>query len=203
MSTVPVPSEPSSHLSGGVHALKERPIAALVTIFCIVLFVVHLHGIWKVDLYAIILLALAAAPWSLPELNTVADAMRQFLQSANLSSVQVAGIKVESRVDQLEKKVDEHRRILDDLTVDLIAFYIYDKLKHLHLGALNPNGPYREFKYYDEEGFNHDLRYLRDHGYLEWFDFKDLVPEENLVGRVKVTRMGQRFVDLKEKMSPP
>jgi hypothetical protein len=199
MSTVPLPSEPSSHLSRGGHALKERPIGALVTIFCIVLFVLHLHGTWKVDFYAIVLLALAAAPWSLPKLDTVAVAIGQALRSANLSSVQVGGIKVESRVEQLEKKVDEHRRILDDLAVDLIAFYIYDKLKHLHLGALNPDGPYREFKYYDEEGFNHDLRYLRDHGYLEMFHFSDLVPEENLVVKLKVTPMGQRFVDLKEK----
>jgi hypothetical protein len=45
---------------------------------------------------------------------------------------------------------------------------------------------------------NHDLRYLRDHGYLEMFQLAELKPGDNLVCRLKVTEMGQRFVELKE-----
>lgn len=45
---------------------------------------------------------------------------------------------------------------------------------------------------------DHDLRYLRDHGYLEMFYVRDLVPGENLVAKLKVTEMGKRFVELKE-----
>src|SRR5262245_2869812 len=45
-----------------------------------------------------------------------------------------AGFKVE----QIEKKLDEHRRILDDLILYSMAFYIYDKLKYLHLVTLEP-----------------------------------------------------------------
>ena len=88
--------------------------------------------------------------------------------------------------------------MLDDLILYSMAFHIYDKLKYLHLGSLNRNGPYGEYKYVKEEPFDHDLRYLRDHGYLEDFQIGDLVPGENLVGRLKVTQMGQRFVNLKE-----
>jgi hypothetical protein len=67
------------------------------------------------------------------------------------------------------------------------------------LSALRSFGKaFREYKYVNDEPTNHDLRYLRDHGYLEMFQLAELKPGENLVGRLKVTEMGQRFVELKE-----
>jgi hypothetical protein len=107
----------------------------------------------------------------------------------NIKSLAIWGVKVE----QIEKKLDEQRRMLDDLIVYSMSFYIYDKLKNLHLGP--------QLTYVDDESFNHDLRYLRDHGYLHFFQISELVPGENLVGKLKVTPMGQRFVALKEARS--
>ncbi len=116
------------------------------------------------------------------------------LGKANIRSLQFWGIKIE----QIEKKLDEQRHMLDDLILYSMAFHIYAKLQYLHLGSMNPSGRFGEYKYVNEEPFNHDLRFLRDHGYLEHFQIGELVPGENLVGRLKVTEMGQRFVNLKE-----
>ena len=85
-----------------------------------------------------------------------------------------------------------------------MAFYIYDKLKYLCLGT---NTKYRsafgEYKYVQDGTFDHDLRYLRDHGYLELFQISQLVPGENLVGKLVVTEMRRRFVELKENRLRP
>jgi hypothetical protein len=175
-------------------ALIARPLGALVTMACIILFLLHAYGRFPLDSYAIVLLVLAALPWSIPALSTVVDAVGNMLVAANIKSLQIGGFKVE----QIERKLDEQRRILDDLILYSMAFYIYEKLKYLHLGTLDPTGPYSEYKYVKDEPFDHDLRYLRDHGYLEHVLIEDLVPGENLVGRLKVTEMGKRFVNLKE-----
>ena len=152
---------------------------------------VHTRGTLKVDAYAIVLLALAALPWSLPAFNTVVEAMGAALKNAHITSFQIGGVRME--IEKIEKKLDEHRQTLDaleeqrwmnELVLYSMAFPIYEKLKHFHLGP-----PYHEI-YTKEEGFDHDLRYLRDHGYLEWFKIEELRDGDDL--------MGQRFVKLKE-----
>ncbi|QQO14050.1 hypothetical protein JJB99_32855 [Bradyrhizobium diazoefficiens] len=173
--------------------VTTRPLATLFSVICVILFVLQMRGM-KIDGYGISLLAMAALPWSLKALEVVADAVGQALVRANIKSFQIAGVKVE----QIERKLDEQRRMLDDLILYSMAFHIYDKLKYLHLGALDAHGKYAEYRYVDDEPSIHDLRYLRDHGYLEHFQISDLVPGENLVGKLKVTEMGQRFVNLKE-----
>jgi hypothetical protein len=137
---------------------------------------------------------LALLPWSISTFGKVADTIGQALVAANIKSFQIAGVKVE----QLEKRLDEQRQMLDDLILYSMAFHIYDKLKFLALGSLEPKGFFGEYKYVKDEPFDHDLRYLRDHGYLEHFQLSELTPGENLVGKLKVTDMGQRFVKLKE-----
>jgi hypothetical protein len=183
----------TSYLARFMRELAARPVAVGFSVICVILFVLHARGM-KMDGYGITLLALAVLPWSVQTFGKVADAVGQALVSANIKSFQIAGVKVE----QLEKKLDQQRSMLDDLILYSMAFHIYDKLKHFALGSLNPVGPFREYKYQRNEAFDHDLRYLRDHGYLEHFQIGDLTQDENLVGRLKVTEMGQRFVKLKE-----
>jgi len=177
-----------------MHELGVRPVAVGFSGICVILFVLHARGTPKMDGYGITLLALAVLPWSVQAFGKIADAIGQALVTANIKSFQIAGV----RVEQLEKKIDEQRRMLDDLILFSMAFHIYEKLKYLALGSLDPTGPFREYKYRRNEAFDHDLRYLRDHGYLEHFQIGDLAESENLVGRLTVTEMGQRFVKLKE-----
>jgi hypothetical protein len=171
-----------------------RPAATGFSIICIILFILQARGTAKIDGYGIALLVLAAIPWSVETFGKIAEAVGEALGKANIRSLQIWGIKIE----QIEKELDEQRRILDDLILYSMAFHIYDKLMYLHLGSMNPSGPFGEHNYVDDEPFIHDLRYLRDHGYLEHFQISELVPGQNLVGRLKVTEMGQRFVNLKQ-----
>src|SRR5215469_6077685 len=183
------------------NVIKARPVHALVSLFLLLLLMLHLGGVIKVDGYAIALLILAMLPWSFSTWNAIFDAIGESLTKANIKSFQIGSLKVE----QLERKIEEHSKILDvqrdmldDLIIYSMAFYIYDKLKYIHLGTIDPNGPYKEYKYVKSDADDHDLRYLRDHGYLEIFYVRDLVPGENLVAKLKVTEMGKRFVELKE-----
>jgi hypothetical protein len=190
-------SEPRSdgyYLSRAFREMTDRPLATAFSVTCMILFVFQARNWVKVDGYGIALLAMAALPWSVKAVGAIADTIGQALVHANIKSFQIAGVKVE----QIEKRLDEQRRMLDDLILYSMAFHIYDKLKYLHLGAVDPHGRYAEYKYVDDEPSIHDLRYLRDHGYLEHFQIYDLVPGQNLVGKLKVTEMGQRFVNLKE-----
>jgi hypothetical protein len=183
------------------NVIKEKPLPAFFSLFILALLFLHLGGVVKVDGYAIALVFLALLPWSLSTWNAIFGAIGEALSKANIKSVQFGTFKIE----QLERQVAEHSRILDvqremldDLILYSMAFYIYEKLKFLHLGSVDISGPYREYKYVKSDADDHDLRYLRDHGYLEMFYVRDLVPGENLVGKLKVTEMGKRFVELKE-----
>ena len=187
------------------HLAEERKktiLSVCVTSICIILFILDLSGLIKVDGWAFALLVLAVIPWSF---STFLSALRSFGKAfgeTNIQSVEFGAVKIqalERRVSEQDRKIDEQRRILDDLALYSMAYYIYDKLKFLYFGARNGyHGPYGEYRYANDEPTDHDLRYLRDHGYLEMFQLADLKPGENLVGRLKVTEMGQRFVELKE-----
>jgi hypothetical protein len=194
MSTEPVNKELSSRWARLMHELTTRLVAVIFSVICVLLFMLHERSVIKMDGYGLSLLALAVLPWSIPTFGKLADAIGQALVNANIKSFQIAGLKVE----QLEKKIDDQRRILDNLILFSMAFHIYDKLKFLALGAENPGGQFAEYVYVKDEPFDHDLRFLRDHGYLEHFQISGLAPGQNLVGRLRVTEMGKEFVKLKE-----
>jgi hypothetical protein len=172
-----------------------------LTIILLSLFVLHVTGTVRVDGYAIALLVLAIAPWSLPAMSIALMTIGETLSKANLKSVQLGDVRVERLEEKIERNtqlLDEQRRILDDLIVYSMAYYIYDKLRYLHLGTLDVGTHFREYRYVRDGTMDHDLRYLRDHGYLEMFQIQDLQDGENMVGRLNVTEMGRRFVELKE-----
>lgn len=184
----------SSALTRFARAIADRPLGAAFSIVCLCLLILQESGRIKLDNYGLVLFVLALLPWSISAFGKVAHAIGDALVAANIKSFEIAGVKVE----QLEKRLDEQRQMLDDLILYSMAFHIYDKLHYLAVGPLEPNGKFREYLYADDEASKHDLRYLRDHGYLELFQLHDLRPGENLVGKLKVTDMGQRFVKLKE-----
>jgi hypothetical protein len=181
---------------------KKTIVSVCVTSICIILFILDLSGLIKVDGWAFALLVIAVIPWSF---STLLSALRSFGKAfgeSNIQSVEIGAVKIqalERRVSEQDRKIDQQRRILDDLTLYSMAYYIYDKLTFLYFGTRDGCGDhYREYKYVNDEPNNHDLRYLSDHGYLEMFQLAELKPGENLVGRLKVTEIGQRFVELKE-----
>jgi hypothetical protein len=177
-------------------------LSVCITSICLLLFVLDLSGVIKVDGWAFALLVIAVIPWSF---STLLSALRSFGKAfgeTNIQSFEFGAVKIqalERRVSEQDRKIDQQRRILYDLVLYSMAYYIYDKLRFLYFGARDGNRErYGEYNYVNDEPTNHDLRYLRDHGYLEMFQLAELRPGDNLVGRLKVTEMGQRFVELKE-----
>ena len=203
------PSDPAWAGTGDnlVQQVRARPIVAVVTLFLLALLILDLFGFAKVDAWAIVLLVLILVPWCLPATLGLMTSLSDAFVKSNLKSLQIGNFKIE----QLEKMVNEQaeqlesqRRILDDLALYSMAFYIYDKLKYLCLGTdAEYRSAFGEYKYVQDETFDHDLRYLRDHGYLELFQISQLAPGENLVGKLVVTEMGRRFVELKENRLRP
>ena len=130
--------------------------------------------------------------------KSISDAFGQ----SNLRLIQIGMFKIEQLEKQVEtnrKELAEQRRILDNLIIYSMAYYVYDKLKYITLGVLPEfRHQFGEYKYVRDETFDHDLRYLRDHGYLEMFQLSDLHPGDNLVGKLRATDMGRQLVQLKE-----
>ena len=182
--------------------IRGRPLLGIFTVVLILLLVLDLSGRVKVDGWAIILFLLAILPWTLSTIIAAFTAFSDAFAKSSLSSLQIGNFKIaqlEKTVTEQAQQIDAQRKILDDLALYSMAFYIYDKLKFLCLGTLPEfDGRYGEYKYHPDEAFDHDLRYLRDHGYLELFQIGSLQPGENLVGKLVPTEMGRRFVELKE-----
>jgi hypothetical protein len=203
------PSDPADAAPGDnlVQHVRAKPIVAAVTLLLLALLILDLFGLAKVDAWAIVLVVMIILPWTLPATLALMTSLSDVFAKSNLKSLQIGNFKIE----QLEKKVNEQaaqlesqRRMLDDLALYSMAFYIYDKLKYLCLGTeAEYRSAFGEYKYVQDETFDHDLRYLRDHGYLELFQISQLVPGDNLVGKLIVTEMGRRFVELKEARLAP
>jgi hypothetical protein len=185
-----------------IDAIRAKLLLTAVTMFLLVLLLLHLKGKIAVDGWAILLFVLAVIPWSLPSTISAFQVLSDAFGRSNFKSLQFGQFKIEQlekRVSEQAQQIDEQRRILDDLTLYSMAFYICEKLKYLSLGTSEEHeAQYGEYKYVPNEVFDHDLRYLRDHGYLELFQIGELTAGENLVGKLKVTEMGRRFVELNE-----
>jgi hypothetical protein len=185
-----------------IGAIRAKPLLTVVTVLLLVLLSLDLKGKIAVDGWAILLFVMAVIPWSLPSMISAFQVLSDAFGRSNFKSLQFGQFKIEQlerRVNEQAQQIDEQRRILDDLTLYSMAFYIYEKLKYLTLGTNEEHKTkYGEYKYVRNEVFDHDLRYLRDHGYLELFQIGELTPDENLVGKLKVTEMGRRFVELNE-----
>jgi hypothetical protein len=185
----------------------QRRFAFVASLILLLIFIADAHGNIKIDGWAIVLLIMAAIPWSFPSVIRGLRELGNAFNDAHITSLELGAVKIqmlEQKVSDQDEQINEQRRILDDLAVYSMAWYIYDKLQYLSLGVIDKyKFKYSEYLYRNNEPFNHDLRYLRDHGYLDMFQFQDLKDGENLVGRIKVTNMGQRFVEIKEGISRP
>src|SRR5262249_2912211 len=150
--------------------IRTKPARVVITLILLVLLVLDLTGRVIIDAWAIVLLILIVAPWSLSTVTAAWDAFSDAFGRSNVRSVQIGNFKIEQlehQVNTQAKQIEEHRQILDDFVLYSMAFYIYDKLKYLYLLTLQETrAEYGEYKYVKNDTFDRDLRYLRDHGYL-------------------------------------
>jgi hypothetical protein len=104
--------------------------------------------------------------------------------------------QVREKVELQEKQLNVQQEIITQLVVYSMSSYIFDLLAKLYHG--NRHGD--EYLFRDDESMKRDLRYLRDHGYLEHFYMGDLYDGENLIGQIRLTPMGNFLVELREQL---
>jgi len=105
--------------------------------------------------------------------------------------------KLERRIDETEGEVqtqksllDEHRDILDRLIIFSMSGYIFGHLDHI-LDAKNKGEPYTV---QDIEKVRDELKFLKDHGYIEDFNPGDIAPGRNIADVIRLTDIAEWFV---------
>jgi hypothetical protein len=73
-----------------------------------------------------------------------------------------------------------------------MSFYIFKPLAEIYHRTNSGE------EYLFEESLTGTLRYLRDHGYIEWVSISGLRVKQNLIGVIKLTSVGQGYVELRE-----
>ena len=94
-----------------------------------------------------------------------------------------------------ELELRRQSRIIESLVVYSMSWYLFGLLVELK----RRNTTRQEYLY--RKSSEHDIRYLRDHGYLEHFSISELREGENLIGKVQLTLIGNYLVDLRQQMS--
>lgn len=185
-----------------VEHFRGRRLTTVISMALIALLLLHVTK--KIDLngWDIAIFLVAVLPYSTEAIATLLTSLGETLRRSDLKLLHIGSFQIEQlerRVSEQAEQIDEQRSLLDDLVLYSMSFYIYEKLKYLYLGTIQEfKDIYGEYKYVREEAFDHDLRYLRDHGYLELFQISQLNPGDNLVGILQVAPMGRRFVELNE-----
>lgn len=117
-----------------------------------------------------------------------------------------------AEVQQLNQRVDDQQRTLtrqertlarqQDVINQLVAYsmasYIFKHLQFVYHGQRRDSGWPDEYLFRKNHPFEHDLRFLRDHGYIEFLEIGSLNDGENLVKRLTLTPVGNFYVDLRE-----
>ena len=122
--------------------------------------------------------------------------------AAVLEAVDVPGLgsvrfrQVEQRVERQEHRLAEQQEIIAQLVVYSMSWYLFDLLSKLYHRRREGG----EYLYRDNEAMRRDLRFLRDHGYLEHFTISTLQDGQDLVSTLTLTPVGNFLVELREQI---
>ncbi|MEX1231540.1 MAG: hypothetical protein WEB58_14930 [Planctomycetaceae bacterium] len=166
---------------------------AVITVAAIALLAGHL--VWpslSIDYITTVLVVIALMPW-LPAI----------IQSAKFpGGWEVTFRQIEDKVENQQAELETQRRILDQqqeiinqLVVFSMAFFLFERLKGLHYARRN----HTEYIFQKTDDFIKDLRYLRDHGYIEILGIAQLNDGQDIAQIVKLTPIGEFYVQLREK----
>lgn len=167
-------------------------IRVVITVVATVLLAAHLC--WpslSIDYITAVFVVIATLPW-LPAI----------LQSAKFpGGWEVTFREIEDKVQDQQAELETQRRILDkqqeiinQLVVFSMAFFLFERLRGLHYARRNGN----EYIFHKTDDFIKDLRYLRDHGYIEILGIGQLHDGQDIAQVVKLTPIGEFYVHLRE-----
>lgn len=95
-----------------------------------------------------------------------------------------------------ERTLQEQQQTINKLVMYSMAHYIFRHLSGIYHGQRGERQA--EYLFRNDEPMRHDLRFLRDHGYIEDIEIGDLHDKENLVKRIKLTPVGRYCVEMRE-----
>lgn len=104
-------------------------------------------------------------------------------------------VLLEEKVERQEVIVREQQEIINQLVVFSMAFFLYRMLDDFYECQ---EGRVQEYTYRKTDRFEHHMRWLRDHGYLEMnFRIGGLEDGQNIAKVVKLTPVGRFYVELR------
>jgi hypothetical protein len=96
------------------------------------------------------------------------------------------------RISSLEKKVESQQEIINQLVVFSMAFYLFEMLKDF---CECEKGNMTEYLFRKTPEFESNLRWLRDHGYIQMIKIRALRDSENIAKQIELTPVGRYYVD--------
>jgi hypothetical protein len=109
-----------------------------------------------------------------------------------------------AEVHQLHQRIDDQQRtiskqeqtlakqqdVINQLVAYSMASYIFKHLQHVYHGQRKDSGWASEYLFRKNDPFAHDLRFLRDHGYIEFLEIGSLRDGADLVTGLTLTPVG-------------
>src|SRR2546423_8665637 len=117
-------------------------------------------------------------------------------KSAEVSELNQRVDAQQQRINEQDEHLEKQRRIIDELVKYSMAGYIYAHLRGIYFGQRDHNPP--DYKFRKNPAMEHDIRFLRDHGYIEFLEIGGLADETDLVKLVKLTPVGEFYIRLRE-----
>ncbi len=102
------------------------------------------------------------------------------------------------RISEQEKALQRQQHMINELVRYSMAEYIFKHLQWVYHGQKGESG-YQEYIYHKNQAFERDIRFLRDHGFIEYIQIGSLHEGDNLVKRLALTPIGKFYVSLREK----
>jgi hypothetical protein len=130
----------------------------------------------------------------------------RFLENVNMPGVVSLQFKKEvkdtldsqqTQLDQQKIVIEKQQQIINEIVIYSMSHGIFCILRELYHRKINGG----EYLFRNNEITIKDLRFLRDHGYLEQFATIDLKDGENLVNRLDLTPVGKFYVEQREKLN--
>lgn len=143
----------------------------------------------KIDEIVLALFFVAIFPWLVPFLQSHMKRGRILGQEFEFFEQRME--RQEERIERAESQVRDSQDKINTIVKYSLAANLFE-----HLSGLFHR---RELTYHKNEGFDRQLRLLRDLGYLHHFRFDHLEDGENLVGKLELTPLGSLLVELREK----
>jgi hypothetical protein len=159
-------------------------VKAIITCLVVILIFVQLYAQLVIKPETVALVIIAALPW----LSTIVER----IDLPGGGSVKFR--EVQASVEAQKEQIQFQQQIINQLVVYSMSYFIFEHLKQIHHRSREGG----EYLFRNNDAFKRDLRFLRDHGYFEHFNVGDLFEGQNLVGHLKLTPVGNFYVELRE-----